>query len=302
MKRKMSWDDRIFVLLNGVFLTFIFIVMLYPLIYVFSASFSDPRAVGSGEMLLWPVRPSLRAYEYIMNYKEIWTGYANSIFYTVVGTVCNLLATLPCAYALSRKDLKIRGFVLTLFIIVMYFGGGLIPSYLNYRDFGLLNTRSIIIINGLVSSYNLIVAKTFFSNSIPWEIQEAAIIDGASDFKLFGKIILPLSAPIIVVMALYYGVGHWNSYFSALIYLRERVMYPLQMFLKEILTMGQFAETAMMGGTLSPEEYLVMVKQSETADMIKYGIIVVSTVPMMVIYPFLQKYFEKGAMVGSIKG
>ena len=300
---KLSKGDRVFVTINGILLALFFIVELYPMIYVLSASFSDPQAVGGGEMLLWPVRPSLEGYQYILQYKTIWTGYLNTIFYTVLGTVVNLIVTIPCAYALSRRDFPDKGIFMLLFMFTMYFSGGTIPAYLNYKSLGLLNTRWVMLLNGLVSAYNLIVARTFFSNTIPWELHEAAFLDGCSDFRLFTKIILPLSAPIVVVMALYYGVGHWNAYFNAFIYLSDRTKFPLQVFLKEILMQSKFAENEMLqGGDFTPEQLLAMTRMTETANMLKYGIIVISTVPMLCIYPFLQRYFAKGVMIGSVKG
>lgn len=298
-----SLGDSVFLAIVYLLLLFSFLIILYPILYVISASFSDPNAVAGGEMILWPINPSLRAYEYILHYGDIWTGYANTIFYTVAGTLLNLLFTLPCAYMLSRRDVVGRGIIMTLFVITMYFGGGLIPTYLNLNELGLINTRWSLLLPGVVSAYNLIVARTFFVNTIPWELQEAAFLDGCSDFRMFTKIILPLSSPIIVVMTLYYGVGHWNAYFNAMIYIRDRELYPLQVFLREILTMGQFASDAMQnGGDLSPEEMLALSKQTETANMIKYAVIVVSTAPMLIVYPFLQKYFAKGVMIGSVKG
>lgn len=296
-----SWNDRIFVMLNTLLLTFFTIITLYPMLFVVSASFSDPNAVASGEMILWPVNASLKAYKYILGYKEIWIGYANTIFYTFVGTLMNLVATVPYAYALSRRDLSGRKFFMTLFLIPMYFGGGMIPAYLNIRDLGLLDTRMVLLVSGLVVTYNLIIARTFFMG-IPWELHEAAFMDGCSDFKLLCKVILPLSRPILVVLMLYYGVDHWNSYFQAMIYVRNRNKFPLQVFLKEILTQSQFNAAGTGDVFLSAEEMLEMARAAETANMLKYGIIVVSTVPMLILYPFLQKYFEKGAMIGSVKG
>lgn len=299
---RMSAGDRIFTIINGTILALIFIVTLYPLLYVLSASFSDPKAVASGEMILWPVKPSLNGYKYILKYNDIWIGYANTILYTVVGTIVNLFFTLTCAYATSRRDMIGRNIIMTLFLITMYFGGGTIPTYLNWLGFGLINTRFIMVFNGAISAYNLIVARTFFANSIPWDLHEAAFLDGCSDMHIFLRIILPLSSPIIVVMMLYYGIGHWNAYFNAMIYLQDRVKFPLQVFLKEILTQGQFASSMGDGGAFSPEEMQQMIKQAETANMIKYGIIVVSTAPMLMIYPWLQKFFAKGVMIGSVKG
>lgn len=295
---------------NGIFNTVIYIlllllavIMLYPLIFVLSASFSDPKAVAGGEMLLLPVKPSLEGYRYLMQYKEIWVGYGNTIFYMIAGTLLNLAATLPCAYAMSRKDLKGRKHLMIYFMITMYFSGGMIPGYLNIKSLGLLDTRGVILINGLVSTFNLIVARTYFMTSIPWEIQEAAVIDGCNDFQIFGKIIFPLSKAITVVMTLYYGVGRWNSYFVEMIYLKDRNKFPLQLFLREILTKSTFAKTAMADGmSFSAEQMMALIKQADTANMIKYGVIVLSALPMLIIYPFLQKYFEQGVMIGSVKG
>ena len=295
---------------NGIFnfvvyalLIFLAVLMLYPLVFVLSASFSDPKAVAGGEMLLLPIRPTLEGYKYLLQYEEIWAGYMNTIFYVFVGTVLNLAATLPCAYAMSRNDLKGRKYLMIFFMITMYFSGGMIPGYLNIKSLGLLNTRSVILINGLVSTFNLIVARTYFMTSIPWEILEAAVIDGCNDFQIFINIIFPLSKAITVVMALYYGVGRWNSYFIEMIYLKDRGKFPLQLFLREILTKSTFAKTAMADGrSFSAEQMMALIKQADTANMIKYGVIVISALPMLIVYPFLQKYFEQGVMIGSVKG
>ena len=298
---KKTLGEHIFIGTNATILAISFLVTLYPIIYVISASFSDPAAVSSGEMILWPIRPSLDAYKFVLNYKEIWSGYANTIFYTFVGTLLNLAVTMPCAYALSRKDLHGRGFIMALFMVTMYIGGGIIPNYLNVNSFGLVNTRTFLLINGLVSVYNMIVARTFFSSTIPWELQEAAFLDGCSNIKLFFKVILPLSAPITVVLALYYGVGHWNQYMTPLIYLKDRAKFPLQLILREILTMGNFNSDA-VGGGFTAEEFEAMTSMANMANQMKYAIIVVSTAPMLAIYPWLQKYFQKGVMIGSVKG
>ncbi len=301
-RMKKTLGEKIFIATNCVLLTLVFVITLYPMIYVVSASFSDPVSVSSGKMILWPIAPTLEGYKAIFNYKDIWTGYANTIFYTVLGTLCNLAATLPCAYALSRKDLEGKGFVLAIFMFTMYFNGGLIPTYLNYNEFGMINTRAILLVSGLVSVYNLIVARTFFANTIPWELQEAAYLDGCSHFKVFTNIVLPLSAPIIVVLTLYYGITHWNQYFNAMIYLKNRDLFPLQVFLKEILTQSQLSAEAMLEGGFTPEEIAEYQAMGETADRMKYGIIVISSLPMMIVYPWLQKFFAKGTMIGSVKG
>lgn len=303
MPAKTKISNGIFNIVIYVLLLFLAVIMLYPLLFVLSASFSDPKAVAGGEMLLLPVRPSLEGYRYLMQYKEIWVGYLNTIFYMFLGTLLNLAATLPCAYAMSRKDLRGQKYLMIFFMITMYFSGGMIPGYLNIKSLGLLDTRSIILLNGLVSTFNLIVARTYFLTAIPWEIQEAAVIDGCNDFQIFGKIIFPLSKAITVVMTLYYGVGRWNSYFTEMIYLKDRGKFPLQLFLREILTKSTFAKTAMADGmSFSAEQMMALIKQADTANMIKYGVIVISALPMLIIYPFLQKYFEQGVMIGSVKG
>ena len=297
--------DRIFMFFLYTFLALFFVVQLYPIVYIVSASFSEPAAVSNGTMVLWPVNPSLEGYKYILQYSDIWTGYANTIFYTVFGTLVNLVITLPAAYAVSRRDMKGSWLVMIFYMITMYFSGGLIPSYLNINSLGLYNTRLIMLIIGGLSVYNLIVARTFFTNSIPWELHEAARIDGCNDFQMFWKIVLPLSAPIIVVLSLYYGVGHWNQYFQAMVYLRDRAKYPLQLFLREILVQSKFVESAISEGVqngFSAEEMAYMTKQADTANMIKYCVIIVATVPMMAIYPWLQRFFAKGVMIGAVKG
>lgn len=301
---RLSLGDRVFLSIVYLILAIILIITLYPLIFVISASVSDPAAVGTGKMLLFPVGFTLQGYQYILRYKEIWIGYGNTLFYTVVGTIVNLAVTIPAGYALSRRDMHGRGIFMTMFLITMYFSGGLIPGYMNIKDLGLLDTRTVLIVSGAISTYNLIVTRTFFSNTIPWDLHEAAFLDGAKDGQLFFKVILPLSKPILVVMMLYYGVGHWNAYFNAMLYLTDRAKFPLQIFLKEILVQGNFASTALQGGgaDFTQEELELLLKQADTANMLKYVIIIVSTVPMMIIYPWLQKFFSKGVMIGSIKG
>lgn len=296
-------SDKIFMVAVYVILLLLLAIFLYPILFVISASVSDPKAVSGGQMLLFPVGFTLDGYQHLLQYKEIWIGYANTLFYTVGGTLLNLAVTLPCAYAMSRRDMRGRKGLMIFFMITMYFSGGLIPGYLNVKSFGLLDTRTIILISGLMSTYNMIVARTYFATSIPYEIQEAAVIDGCNDFQIFSRIVFPISKAITVVMLLYYGVGHWNSYFESMIYLDDRSKFPLQLFLREILTKSQFAQTAMMDGdSYSAEQMMALIRQSETANMIKYGVIVVSVIPMLVLYPFLQKYFEKGVMIGSVKG
>lgn len=295
--------DNIFDAINYVILGSFFLITLYPLVYVVSASVSDPNAVATGKMLLFPVGFNLDGYEQTLKYKDVWLGYKNTIFYTVVGTFLNLLFTIPAAYALSRKDLKGRNIFLFLFIITMYFDGGLIPTYVNMSNLGLVNNRAALLLGGLVAAYYLIIARTFFANNIPHELQEAAYLDGCTTFQLFMKIVMPLSTPIIVVMALYHAVGHWNSYMAAFIYLgTKRELYPLQVFLKEILTQSRLSADAISSGGFSKEEIEELLAMGEKADRMKYCIIVASAAPMLAVYPWIQKFFNKGVMLGSVKG
>ncbi|MGX7031067.1 carbohydrate ABC transporter permease [Vagococcus zengguangii] len=293
--------DKIFLKFNLVFLILALLIVLYPLVYIISASISDPSTVNSGEMWLLPKGITMEGYKTILNNDSIWRGYGNTIYYTVLGTLINLAVTLPCAYALSRKDLYGRNFFMTFLLVTMFIGGGLIPSYLLIKNLGMLNTVWAIVVPGAVSVYNLIVTRTFFETTIPREMEEAAIIDGCSDFKMFTKIILPLSMPIIAVMALFYGVGHWNSYFSALIYFSDKAKYPLQMVLREILVLQDMSSNS-INGNMSSDMAEMMYSKQQLVQVIKYGIMIVSTLPVIVIYPFLQKYFVKGMMIGSVKG
>ncbi len=300
-KKNQSFADRIFMAIVYGVLAIVFAATLYPIIFVVSASFSDPAAVSSGEMVLLPIGVNLNGYKHLLEYSQIWIGYGNSIFYTVAGTLLSLVVTLMVAYSLSRKDFIGRNTIMVLFVITMYFSGGLIPAYLNMQSFGLLNTRWVLLISGMVSTYNLIVCRTFFANSVPWELHEAAYLDGASDFKTFVKVVLPLSKPIIAVMTLYYGEARWNTYFNAMIYLRDKEKYPLQVVLRQILIEAQGLAN-MVAEVTDAEAIGELMKQQDVANQLKYAVIVVATVPMLVIYPFLEKYFAKGVMIGSVKG
>ena len=301
IKVRASREDRIFEVVNGILLAMAFVVIVYPLVFVLSASFSSPKAVASGEMLLLPKGVTLQGYRQIFQYQEIWTGYANTLFYTVLGTMINLFVTIPCGYALSRRDMPLRGALMVYFMITMYFNSGIIPHYLNVRSLAPLNTRTMLLEGGALSVYNLIVCRRFVGTSIPWALHEAARIDGASDARTFVDIVLPLSRPILVVIALYCAVAHWNSYFTAMVYIQDRKLFPLQLFLREILLKSQ-AATAMLSNTADAEAAMELYAQQEAANQIKYGVIVVSTLPMMMVYPWLQRFFAKGVMIGSVKG
>jgi putative aldouronate transport system permease protein len=254
--------------------------------------------VSTGKIYLLPKGFNIEGYVRIFRDKEIMIGYRNTIFYTVAGTLVNLALTLPAAYALSKKDLVGRNVIMFFMAITMYFSGGMIPTYLLVKSLNLLNTWVVLLIIGAVSTYNLIVARTFFITGVPHELEEAAIIDGCSQAKTFLLIVLPVSKALIGVMALYYGVGHWNSFFSALIYITDRNKVPLQLVLREIL-IGEQMREEMLEEAMSDEMQLLRL---QLTTLIKYGVIVVSSAPVMVAYPFLQKYFNKGIMLGSLKG
>lgn len=294
--------SKFFDLVTNIILIIYLLIVSYPLIYVVSASFSDPTAVTRGELVLLPIGFNLDGYKNVLQYSDIWLGYGNTIFYTVVGTVINLIITLPCAYALSQKHVVGKNVIMIFFMITMYVSGGLIPSYLNVKALGLVNTRIYMLIHGGLSVYNMIVARTFFASSIPGEIIESAKIDGCNDFKAFSKIVMPLSKAIITVEMLYYGIARWNEYFNAMIYLDDREKFPLQLFLRDVLLKNKLAEEALNSGTLSIAEMEFYEELARSADMVKYCIIIVSTLPMLIIYPRIQKYFEKGVMIGSVKG
>lgn len=299
-KKKILFQDRIYMLFIYIYLFVALLLVLYPLIYILSASVSNPFHVNSGEMWLFPKEWTWMGYEAIFSNTQIWIGYKNTIIYTLLGTSVNLIVTLPCAYALSREDFFGRKFLVNFMIIPMFISGGLIPTYLLMKNLGMLDTIWAMIIPGAASMYNIVVTRTFFETTIPRELEEAAIIDGCSDLMMFFKIILPLSLPIIAVMGLFYGVGHWNSFFGALIYLTDKAKYPLQMILREILVLQDLSSTGnqMMNASMAE---LAFSKQ-QLSEVIKYGVMIVSTLPIIMIYPFLQKYFVKGVMIGSLKG
>ena len=292
--------DKIFLVFVYFFLAIALLIVLYPLIYIVSASISNPHLVNSGEMWLLPKGVTFEGYRTLLGNSSIWRGYLNTIYYTVLGTSINLLVTLPCAYALSRDDFYGRRAFTNFMLVTMFLSGGLIPSYLLIRSLGMLNTVWALVIPGAVSVYNVVVTRTFFQTTIPREMEEAAIVDGCSDFRLFMQIVLPLSTPIIAVMALFYGVGHWNSFFSALIYLSDKSMYPLQMILREILILQDMSSNTV--SNVTSEMASMLYSKQQLAEVIKYGVMIVSSLPVIIVYPFLKKYFVKGMMVGSIKG
>jgi putative aldouronate transport system permease protein len=271
------------------------VMILYPLYFIVIASFTDPYVVNRGGLLLYPEVFFAEGYKRIFEYEPLWTGYLNSLLYTVVGTAINLAVTLPCAYALSRKDLTGRKQFMFLLVFTMFFSGGLIPTYLLVSKLGMLNTMWALIIPKAASIWNIILTRTYFQSNIPDEMHEAAVMDGCSDYTFFLKIVLPLSKVIIAVMMLFYGVAHWNAFFEALIYLNSESKYPLQIVLRNLLIMNDTA-SQMISDPLSVDH------RQRLAEQLKYGIIVVSSLPLLLFYPFIQKYFAQGVMIGSIKG
>jgi len=294
-KKKFATFD----IVNTTLVVFITLLFTYPLYWVIIASFSDPLQVSSGNTLFFIKDFTLEMYQQILDQSEIWVGYRNSIIYTILGTLYNLVLTIPAAYVLSKKYLPGRNFLSWYFFLTMYIGGGLIPSYLLIRDLGLLANPLVLIIGAGVSAYNLIVTRSFYSSSIPEDIYEASYIDGASEWATFTKIAMPLSKPIIAVMALYYGVGRWNDYFTALIYITQQKYYPLQMVLRNILF--KFAKITIPDNA-SMDVIMELVRKQELANGMKYGVMILASIPLLVAYPFVQKHFTKGVMIGSVKG
>lgn len=293
-----SLSDRVFNVLNKIFLIIVTGILLYPLIFVLSASISDPTSVSSGKMWLWPVDIMFDGYVRIFENKTIWLGYANTVKYTIVGTSLHLMILLPCAYALSRGEIVGRQFWMWFVLFTMLFNGGLIPTYLVVRSLGMLDSMWAIVIPNVVGAWSIIVAYTFFRQSIPDQLVEAAKIDGASHFKIFFRIVIPLSAPIIAVMALFHAVNLWNQYFNALIYLSDQSKYPLQLILRQILIINQISTDATMNSSGQIDS---LVQQIKTSGLLKYSSIIVSSLPLLIVYPFLQRFFVQGVLIGSVK-
>lgn len=295
---KQCTANKVFDVVNMTLMILTLLICFYPLYYIVILSFSK-HVVGT---YFWPSQISLKGYKYIFADKQVYIGYANTIFYTVVGVLCSLAVTLPCAYSLSRKDFRGRGIITGFIMVTMFIGGGLVPSYLNVYNMGLLDTRTAIILMGLTSTYYIIVSRSFFQSTIPGELLDAANVDGCGNGRFFFGIVLPLSKPIIAVMALYFGVGRWNSYFTEMIYLRDESKYPLALFLRRLLWEISSIQSLMDGGELDAIGAEAAQEILEMSTVMQYCLIVVSTLPMMLIYPYLQKYFAKGVMIGSVKG
>jgi putative aldouronate transport system permease protein len=276
-----------------VWAAFVLLVTVYPLYFIVIASFSDPSAVGNGQVWLFPKGFTLEGYRELLNHANIWVGYRNTIFYTIAGTIIGLAVNLSAAYALSRRDLFGRRAITLFFIFTMFFNGGLVPTFLTIRDFGLYNTFLVMVLPFAVGVFDIIVARTFFQNNIPSDLWEAAQIDGCGNLRYFFSVVLPLSKAIISVLALWIAVGHWNSYFNSLIYLKDENLYPLQLVLRNILITNQMQSN--LGSGEAAEIALRL------ANMMRYSVIIVSTIPIMLLYPFVQKHFNQGVMIGAVK-
>lgn len=299
--KNMPFSDRMFYMINGIFWFVVMFIVLYPLYLVVISSISDPNAVAAGKVLWKPVDVSLMGYKAIFNDKTLWIGYANSLFYTFSSIVISIFVTLCTAYAMTRKHLPGRKWISLFFIIPMFFSGGLIPSFLLMNRLGLYNTRLFLIISGCLTTWNLMVTRTYITTTIPEEMYEAAALDGASHFQYFSKVVVPLSRTIMAVLAVYYGVAKWNNYYDGVVYIRDDNKLPLQTILSRILASLQV--------NLSDEVVHAMAEEIESlehayriAQASKYCSIVVAVLPVMLLYIFLQKYFEKGIMIGSLKG
>lgn len=288
-----STGDRVFDLCTVILGILIIIIIAYPLYFVLIASFSKAEDVLMGRVLLWPRNITFASYELVLAEPKIWIGYRNTIFYAVLGTVINLILTTLAAYPLSRKDMPMRSFFTLVISFTMMFSGGIVPTYLVVRSLGMTDTIWAMVIPNAIATYNLLVMKNFFQSTIPVELQEAAQIDGCSDFRLLVSVVMPLSTAIIAVMVLFYAVDHWNAFFNAVIYLRNRLLFPLQLYLREILLQNQEIGTADATG---------LYERMMQVETMKYAIILISSLPMLLMYPFAQKYFVKGVMVGAIKG
>ena len=292
---KATGRDRLFDIVNNSCLSLILIIILYPLLYIIACSFSTSLAIYSGKVWIWPVGFNVTAYKEIFEYKPVLTGYANSILYTTVGTTINVVFTIMAAYPLSRKDLVGRNLIMFIYTFTMVFSAGIIPTYLVVRNLGMLNTRWAMVIPQAVGVYYVIITRTFFQQNIPSDVLDAARIDGSDDIRFLFMIVLPLSGAVIAVIILFYAVFHWNAFFEAFIYLSERKLYPLQVFLREILIMNQIDSSMIV----DPK---AMEARENLRELLKYALIIVSSVPVLLLYPFVQKYFIRGVMLGSIKG
>lgn len=284
-------QDKLFLFFNYILATFFLIIALYPLYYVLIASISGADALMAGEILLYPIDISIEGYKMLSKYAEIWTGYGNTILYTFAGTIISLIVTVPMGYMLSRKTLPFRKVITVFCITTMFVNGGMIPGYLLVKELNLLDSRLLMMILGAGNVWNMILCRNFFETNIPDGIIEAARIDGCTEMRIFRSIVIPLSKAIIAVMTLYFGVAHWNSYYNALIYLQDKDKWPLQLVIRQLLNSTQ----------INVDNISNAVEQFKAIESMKYSLLVVASLPMLVLYPFVQKYFVQGIMIGSVK-
>ncbi len=294
MARKKFNSDSVFSFFMYLITILVFLIIAYPLWFIIIASISNSDLVNIGKVHFWPKDIRFYGYEQVFSDMRIWRGYLNTIIYVLAGTAVNMLVTMPAAYALSRKEFKERGIVMFYFVFTMFFGGGLVPLYMTINSLHLIGTKTILIILGALNTYNLIIARTFIQSNIPDELYESAILDGCGHFRFFLQMVLPLSKAVISVLVLYYAVGHWNDFFNALMFNNKNANDPLQIVLRRILLLNE-AFTNGNGGVQGGYA-------QSSADQVKYAVMIVSTVPILCFYPFIQKYFEKGVMIGAIKG
>lgn len=300
MKRdKRSRQDRIYDTVVLIILTVIFLIVAYPLYFIVISSISDPKAVAGGSVTFLPVGITFKGYEEVFKNKQVITGFLNSVYYTVAGTLLSLALTLPTAYALSRDKFAGRKYVMYFYMVTMFVSGGMIPTYLVVKNMHMLDTMWSLIVPGALSVYNMIVARTFFKMNISEELYDAAAIDGCGQGRFFFSIALPLSKSIIAILVLYYGVGLWNSYFSALLYMKTDSKFPLQLVLRSILVQNQ-NQLSQQALTLAQQAEIE--KKRQLTELMKYSLIIVSSIPVLIMYPFVQKHFVKGVMIGSVKG
>jgi multiple sugar transport system permease protein/putative aldouronate transport system permease protein len=293
---RLAWSDRVYNVVNNMILGVILIAILYPLIYIFSSSFSSPMAVLSGKVWLYPVEPSIEAYKVIFDYRLIWTGYANTVFYAGAGSAISVMLTLLAAYPLSRKVFRGKNFYMFLFAFTMIFNGGIIPTYLVVKNVGIMNTRWAILLPSAVAAWNIIITRTYYQVNIPTELLEAAHLDGCDDIQFFRLVVLPLSGAITAVNALFYAVAKWNAFFEAFIYLKDQNLWPLQIVLRTILVINT------MDANLYAISASSEIARQGLRELLRFSLIVVASVPVLIMYPFVQRYFVKGVMIGSLKG
>jgi ABC-type glycerol-3-phosphate transport system permease component len=293
---KLSLADRSFYIIDYIYLGLAGVVVIMPLLNVFAQAFSDPQSVLAGRVLFWPRNFTIKTIQRILSYRYIIQGFTNTVYYAVAGTLINLVMTVLCAYPLAQPDFRGRGFFSLLFAFTMMFGGGMIPTYILIKNLGLINTRWVMLLPGALAVWNMILCRTFFQNTIPREMYESAEMDGASDIKVLFTVVLPLSSSIIAVLALFYAVGHWNAYFNAMLYLTKPELYNIQLILQNAIANIQSLLLDTSGTAVQQQQAMALQEAG------KYALIVISMIPVLVIYPFVQKYFIKGIMIGALKG